>query len=51
MRHVVHVIDRRRDVESIGIAHVASEKIPVNKRGKLGRQWDGRWSDRVAQAE
>ena len=29
MRHVVHVIDRRRDVEAIGVTHVAHKRYQV----------------------
>ena len=32
MRHVVYVIDRRCDVETVGVTHVARQKIPGNKR-------------------
>jgi hypothetical protein len=37
MRHVVHVINRGRDVEAVGVTHVAWQKIAGNKRRNLGR--------------
>ena len=40
VRHVVHVIDRRCDVETVGVTHVVEQKISGNKRRKLGEQRD-----------